>query len=243
VHELGYAAAKAQLLTIPPFVLGCICTIVVGIVSDNLNLRGPFIAGSAFVRYIPVRALRVRLTSYIGLPYWIYCAVHSVKTGCCVRWCYTRCHGRVPYDCRRHGMGWRECWWYAQTWRGARHGNRGGQPRRVNRSFFYLLAELTLVHRICSSFVYLDPPRFHKGHGTMMGWLGFRYDAWRIHHLDGVHAPCFTRSIILSLISMWNYNRLNKEKIALCEREGIDHSQAVKFREMGDKSPLFRYTL
>jgi hypothetical protein len=42
---------------------------------------------------------------------------------------------------------------------------------------------------------------------------------------------------------MWNYARLNKEKIALCKREGIDELQKEKFSDMGDKSPLFRYVL
>jgi hypothetical protein len=25
---------------------------------------------------------------------------------------------------------------------------------------------------VCSSFIYITPPRFHVGHGTIMGWLG-----------------------------------------------------------------------
>lgn len=39
---------------------------------------------------------------------------------------------------------------------------------------------------------------------------------------------------------MWDYNRLNKQKIALCEREGIDESRFMEFAEMGSESPLFR---
>lgn len=43
IHDLGYSAARAQLLTAPPFVCGCLLTITVGIYSDKLNARGPFI--------------------------------------------------------------------------------------------------------------------------------------------------------------------------------------------------------
>lgn len=43
IHDLGYSAARAQLLTVPPFVCSCISTIIVGIYSDKLNVRGPFI--------------------------------------------------------------------------------------------------------------------------------------------------------------------------------------------------------
>jgi len=76
---------------------------------------------------------------------------------------------------------------------------------------------------VCSSFVYITPPRFHIGHGTILGWLGL--------------------SVVLSLVAMWEYNRLNKQKIALCEREGIDESRRDEFKDMGNESPLFRYTL
>lgn len=52
VRDLGYSSTNAQLLTVPPFVAGCICTILAGIYSDKLNLRGPFVMGGAFVSMI-----------------------------------------------------------------------------------------------------------------------------------------------------------------------------------------------
>lgn len=39
---------------------------------------------------------------------------------------------------------------------------------------------------------------------------------------------------------MWDYNRINKEKEALCLREGIDESRRDEFKDMGNESPLFR---
>jgi MFS family permease len=52
VNELGYSAANAQLLTVPPFVAGCICTILVGIYSDKYQLRGPVVIAGAFVSLV-----------------------------------------------------------------------------------------------------------------------------------------------------------------------------------------------
>lgn len=46
--------------------------------------------------------------------------------------------------------------------------------------------------------------------------------------------------MILIVFEMWNYNRINKERDALCEREGIDISRRDEFKDMGSESPLFR---
>ncbi|KAJ8588252.1 MFS general substrate transporter [Rhizopogon salebrosus TDB-379] len=73
---------------------------------------------------------------------------------------------------------------------------------------------------ICSSFIYIDPPRFHIGHGAAMGFISL--------------------SILLSLFAMWDFNRLNKKKEARCLAEGITEERSDEFRNMGDASPLFR---
>ncbi|PFH53712.1 hypothetical protein AMATHDRAFT_54146 [Amanita thiersii Skay4041] len=52
IKSLGYSAAQAQLLTIPPFAAGCVATIGVGLWSDKLNLRGPFLIGGCLLSMI-----------------------------------------------------------------------------------------------------------------------------------------------------------------------------------------------
>jgi MFS family permease len=52
VNNLGFTAADAQLLTAPPFVIGCICTVAVGIFSDRYRLRGPVHVACCFVSMI-----------------------------------------------------------------------------------------------------------------------------------------------------------------------------------------------
>ncbi|KAG8214045.1 DNA topoisomerase [Butyriboletus roseoflavus] len=52
INELGFSAADAQLLSVPPFVAGCVCTILVGIYSDIHKLRGPYVIAGAFVSLV-----------------------------------------------------------------------------------------------------------------------------------------------------------------------------------------------
>lgn len=52
IRDLGFSAAGAQLLSIPPFVCGCIATVIAGIYSDKMNLRGPFVVLGASVSMI-----------------------------------------------------------------------------------------------------------------------------------------------------------------------------------------------
>jgi sugar phosphate permease len=43
VHDLGYSAANAQLLSVPPFACAGVSTIIMCFFSDRTNLRGPFV--------------------------------------------------------------------------------------------------------------------------------------------------------------------------------------------------------
>lgn len=49
VNNLGFSAANAQLLSVPPFVAGCVSTVIVGIYSDIFKLRGPFVIAGALL--------------------------------------------------------------------------------------------------------------------------------------------------------------------------------------------------
>lgn len=47
IKDLGYTAAQAQLLTVPPYAVATITTLTVAIASERLKLRAPLIMGSA----------------------------------------------------------------------------------------------------------------------------------------------------------------------------------------------------
>lgn len=47
INSLGYTAANAQLLTIPPYAFGFVTTISVAVISERSGYRAPFMMGSA----------------------------------------------------------------------------------------------------------------------------------------------------------------------------------------------------
>ncbi|KAN0135404.1 MFS general substrate transporter [Lactarius tabidus] len=97
-------------------------------------------------------------------------------------------------------------------------GNAGGNMKRG--IVLAIVIGLGNLGGICSSFIYYQPPRFHVGHGTVLGCLG--------------------TSMICSCTMMWTYRKPNKEKEEQCAREGIDESMKDMYRDLADKSPLFR---
>ncbi|KAJ7272076.1 major facilitator superfamily domain-containing protein [Mycena haematopus] len=189
VQELGFTAAQAQLLTIPPFVCGCVATIGIGLLSDKYNLRGPFIIGPAFVALVGYIVLYTTKSPGAGYAGAVLSAVGVYPT--------------IAVDL---------------AWAGSM---AGGDVRRG--VVIAMVIGLGNLGGICSSFIYITPPYFHIGHGTIMGWLGL--------------------SILLSCFAMWDYNRINKQRDAYCAREGIDGSRRAEFRDMGSESPLFRYVI
>ncbi|EKG11490.1 hypothetical protein MPH_11379 [Macrophomina phaseolina MS6] len=52
IKDLGYTAARAQLLSVPPYALATILTVGVAVVSERLHRRAPFIIGAAITAVI-----------------------------------------------------------------------------------------------------------------------------------------------------------------------------------------------
>ncbi|KAH9963862.1 MFS general substrate transporter [Russula dissimulans] len=186
IHDLGFSAANAQLLSVPPFVCGCITTITIGIYSDKMNVRGPFVVGGAAV-------------SMVG--YIIACSTGKAGPGYAAA--IIAASGVYPTIA------------VLIAWAG---GNAGGDMKRG--VVLAMVVGLANLGGICSSFIYYQPPRFFKGHGTCIGCLGL--------------------SIVCTCILMWRYRVLNRKKEELCLREGIDESMRDRYRELADESPLFR---
>ena len=88
--------------------------------------------------------------------------------------------------------------------------------------------------RVCSSFIYNDPPRYHHGHGTNIGCLCLGYAVSLLINL-GADFVAFC-SAVLCCFAMWNYDRLNKKK----ETGDVDEGKREDYKQMGDESPLFR---
>ncbi|KAH8982697.1 MFS general substrate transporter [Lactarius akahatsu] len=186
VFGLGFSAANAQLLSAPPFVCGSILSLVVGIYSDRVNLRGPFVVAGAIVSLI---GYIIAYTTSAPGPGYVAAVIAA--------------SGSIPLVP------------ISLVWAA---GNSGGNMKRG--VVLAMVIGLGNLGGICSSFIYYQPPRFHKGHGTVMG--------------------CLSTSIVCSCVLMWTYKRLNKEKEEQCVREGINESMKGMYRDHADKSPLFR---
>ncbi|KAK0452749.1 MFS general substrate transporter [Desarmillaria tabescens] len=74
----------------------------------------------------------------------------------------------------------------------------------------------------CSSFIYRtqDTPRFHMGHGIVLGFLCMAF--------------------VTSAFTICLYYRLNQAKEVLCAKEGIQGDRKAEFANLGVDSPLFR---
>ena len=69
ITGLGYSAAHAQLLTIPPYVAGCLVTVAFGMLSDRWTMRGPFVLIGALlglIGYVILYATREAVVGYVG---------------------------------------------------------------------------------------------------------------------------------------------------------------------------------
>lgn len=191
VVGLGYSSLHAQLLTIPPSVCGCVFTIIYGMASDRLGVRGPLVLlGSLFslTGYVMLFATDKPLVGYITTL--IAAAGLYPSSACIIAWT---------------------------------SGNAGGDIKRG--AMIALVGGIGNSAAIASSFIYRsqDSPRYLPGHETNIG--------------------CCCVLALLTVITMLRFWRVNRKKEAYCLREGIDPSRFEEFADMGDRSPLYRYTL
>ncbi|OOQ88616.1 MFS transporter [Penicillium brasilianum] len=69
IKELGYSAAQAQLLTVPPYAIATMMTVGVAVLSEKTRRRAPFIMGSsalACIGYIILLSQHRAGVSYVG---------------------------------------------------------------------------------------------------------------------------------------------------------------------------------
>ncbi|KAF5328609.1 hypothetical protein D9619_011576 [Psilocybe cf. subviscida] len=189
VNELGFKAATSQIMTVPPFVCGCVMTILFGHYSDKYKKRGVFIIGGcliSFIGYLILYTQEKAGASYVGAI--------LAATGI--------------YPCVPITLAW--------------VGSSSGGDLRRGVAYAMVIG-MGNLGGLCSSFIYITPPRFHLGHGIIMGWI------WV--------------AIIFSSLCIYSFNKQNKLKEARCRAEGITFAQEEEFKELGNDSPLFRYIL
>lgn len=76
VKSMGFTSAKAQLLTIPPYICGAVSAWVVAVFADKYKWRMPFIVGPQLcvvVSFAILFAKAAEIQYNIGLCYFAVC--------------------------------------------------------------------------------------------------------------------------------------------------------------------------
>ena len=228
IRDLGYSAVNAQLLSVPPFACAGVSTMIICFFSDRLHLRGPFVvlcATISMIGYIIAYTTSQPGPGYVAI---VLAASGVFPSGpVLLAWAGGNTGGNMKRGIVLAlviGLG-----------------NLGACVYHLTKVAGVVVLTTGILHlRICASFIYYQPPRFHTGHGIVMGCLGTRYAQTRYLREEKSHLVCIMGSILCSCAMMWTYRKLNKEKEELCAREGINESMKDRYRDLADKSPLFR---
>ena len=227
IHDLGFSAANAQLLSVPPFLLAGFSTYIVSTWSDRVNLRGPFIVTCALVSII---GYIIAYTTTTPGPRYTAAIIAACGAFPCIPISFAWAGGNAGGNMKRGivlavviGLG-----------------NLGGCASLLRRrgvgahSSNVILQHLFFVC-ILSTTAFSQGPRHNDGLPWYEVCAG---SSSRTKKLSlSVHPM---GSIVCSCIMMWTYKRLNKEKEEHCAREGIQESMMDMYRDLADKSPLFR---
>ncbi|EXJ82166.1 hypothetical protein A1O1_08235 [Capronia coronata CBS 617.96] len=77
LKAFGWTSTEAQLKSVPPYLVACVCTIALGWVSDRAGKRGPFIAG-----VMPTAIIGFAILRWATGPEAKYAAVFLNAIGC-----------------------------------------------------------------------------------------------------------------------------------------------------------------
>lgn len=158
VNQLGFSSTRAQLLMMPIFVAGCLTTLLMGFLSDRLNRRGPFMVGCCLISLVGYLVLYTHKTPAVG---YVGAVIGAMGVYPAVPLSFVWAGGNTAGELKRNvviamviGLG-----------------NLGGYVFQLSWHC-YPSAQFLHPSRVCASFIYFGGPKFHVGHGTIMGWLG-----------------------------------------------------------------------
>lgn len=77
LKDFGWTSTEAQLKSVPPYLVACVCTIALGWASDRSGKRGPFIAGA-----MPTAITGFAILRWSTDPSAKYAAVFLNAIGC-----------------------------------------------------------------------------------------------------------------------------------------------------------------
>ncbi|KAJ0377625.1 hypothetical protein COL26b_004096 [Colletotrichum chrysophilum] len=196
IKNMGYTSSNAQLLTIPPYIVGAISAYVSSSLSDRFKWRMPFIVFAQVLVLISFAILFSKAENIQENIPACYFAIFLASIGF--------------YPINPGGNAWTV-------------NNLAGPTKRA-QGIAYVIC-LGSIGGIVGSFIYREDesPKYPTGFGSSFAFAGL-----------GVVA-CFVLEFLF-----WNINR-KRDKFT--EEEVRAKYSDDELQMMGDRSPLFRYTL
>ncbi|KAF3798193.1 putative transporter [Colletotrichum gloeosporioides] len=196
IKNMGYTSSNAQLLTIPPYIVGVISAYISSSLSDRFKWRMPFIVFAQVLVLISFAILFSKAENIQENIPACYFAIFLASIGF--------------YPINPGGNAWTV-------------NNLAGPTKRA-QGIAYMIC-LGSIGGIVGSFIYREDesPKYPTGFGSSFAFAGL-----------GVVA-CFVLEFLF-----WNINR-KRDKFT--EEEIRAKYSDDELQMMGDRSPLFRYTL
>ncbi|WVW80701.1 hypothetical protein I302_102687 [Kwoniella bestiolae CBS 10118] len=196
IKAMGFTSSNAQLLTIPPYILGCMSAFGSALLSDRFKRRMPFIVGAqtlVVIAFCIMAPLAPRIKANIGPCYFAICLA---------------CLGFYPIN--PGGNAWTA-------------NNLAGPAKRA-MGMAYMIC-IGNIGGLIGSYIYIEKeaPSYPTGYGCSIAFP-----------LAGIIAAV---SLEFALI------RINKKRSRLSEEEVRAKYTPQELADMGDRSPLYRYTL
>ncbi|KAK8085785.1 hypothetical protein PG997_007056 [Apiospora hydei] len=196
VKSMGFTSAKAQLLTIPPYICGAISAWVVAVFADKHKWRMPFIVGPQLcvvVSFAILFAKAAEIQYNIGLCYFAVCLA---------------CTGMYPIF---PGVN---------AWNVA---NSAGATKRAIRIGYPICAGN--IGGVVGSYIYQEQeaPQYPTGYGNSLGF-----------------ASADIAAMLALEFALWSSNKRNARLTVEDVKSRYTEEQLEK---MGDRSPLYKYSL
>ncbi|KAJ4245466.1 hypothetical protein NW762_013975 [Fusarium torreyae] len=196
IRNMGFKSTQAQLMTIPPYILGAISAFVSSLFADRFSWRMPFIVGPqliVIVAYSVLFATAGDITNNVPACYFSICLA---------------CLGLYPINpC---GNAWNL-------------NNLAGPSKRAMGIAFMLC--IGNIGGIIGGFIYIDSekPKYPTGFGSSLAFVA--------------------AGVLACLVVEALYKYINTQRAKMPEEEVFAKYTPEELDAMGDRSPLYRYTL
>ncbi|RMJ09709.1 hypothetical protein CDV36_010657 [Fusarium kuroshium] len=196
IKNMGYSSSNAQLLTVPPYVVGAISAYVSSTLSDRFKWRMPFIVSAQLLVVIAFSILFSKAAKIEDNIPACYFAIFLANIGF--------------YPINPGGNAWTV-------------NNLAGPTKRA-QGIAYMIC-LGSIGGIIGSYIYKEneKPKYPTGFGASFAFAGL--------------------GIVSCLLLEFIFWKINRQRDQLTEEEVRAKYSDEELERMGDRSPLFRYTL